>query len=99
MDKVLVQVPVRKDIKELAEKAAYEQGFSSLQESLRIFMHQLGNNQIGLQVSQKEDVIKLSPKAIKRYNKISDDFKKGRNIFIADNVEDFLKQLHENSVP
>lgn len=41
----------------------------------------------------KEEYVKLSPAAKKRYKKMEEDIKKGRNIYIAKSTEDFFKQL------
>jgi len=41
----------------------------------------------------KEEYVKLSPAAKKRYKKMEEDIKKGRNIYIANSTEDFFKQL------
>jgi len=41
----------------------------------------------------KEEYVKLSPKAKRRYKKMEEDIKKGKNIYIATSTEDFFKQL------
>ena len=41
----------------------------------------------------KEEYVKLSPKAKRRYKKMEEDIKKGKNIYIAISTEDFFKQL------
>jgi hypothetical protein len=41
----------------------------------------------------KEEYVKLSPAAKKRYKKMEEDIKKGKNIYIATSTEDFFKQL------
>ncbi|MCL5784442.1 MAG: hypothetical protein M1142_03755 [Patescibacteria group bacterium] len=97
MQRTILQVPLTKDLKNSAEAAAQDYGFSSLQEILRVFMKKLADRKIDL--SFQEDVTYLSPQSDKRYKKITKDFKKGRNIYRAKNANDLLKQLHENKLP
>lgn len=93
MQKTILQIPLNKKLKDDAEKAAYEQGFSSLQEILRVFMKKLASSKINL--SFDEEVVYLSEKADKRYSKQLEDFKSGKNIYVAKDVDDLMKQLRE----
>ncbi len=43
---------------------------------------------------KEPEAVQLSPKAIKRYNKITEDFKKGKNVYTAKSVDDLMDQLH-----
>ncbi len=92
MDRVTLQVPVAKDIKIAAQARAEEMGFSSLQEVVRIFLSRLSAGFIDIGFEEKE--VKLSKKAIKRYEKMDEDRKNGKNWFSADNVEDLIKHLN-----
>ena len=60
-----LQVPVRKSVREQATKAATEQGLSSLQEAVRIFLHQLATHQVEMTFS--EPAVRLSAKNERRY--------------------------------
>jgi len=40
-----------------------------------------------------DEYIKLSPAAKKRYKKMDEDFKNGKNIYVAHSTEEFYKQL------
>lgn len=80
-----------------AEREALEQGFSSLQEAVRVFLKKLAHKAIGLRF--EEPTIQLSQKAIKRYNLIDEDIKAGRNVYEARDVKDLMRQLHENPLP
>lgn len=93
MQKVIFQVPVDKKLKASAEMAAERRGFSSLQEIVRVFMKRLADDRIDISFEEK---IKLSPKAEKRYLKITKDFEKGKNIYTAKDVDDLMQQLHEH---
>ena len=96
MSKTILQVPVNTSVRKEAEKQALEQGFSSLQEAVRVFLKKLGQGAMG--INFEEEAVQLSPRAIKRYSKISEDFKKGKNVHTAKNVDDLIKQLHERSL-
>lgn len=40
-----------------------------------------------------DEYIKLSPAAKRRYKKMDEDFKNGKNIYVANSTEEFFKQL------
>ncbi len=92
MGRTVLQIPLPKELKLSAEKAAYDAGFSSLQEVLRVFIKKFASKKIDL--TFEENIVYLSPKAEKRYAKIDEDIKKGKNIHEAADVDDFLRQLH-----
>lgn len=93
--KTVLQVPLNIDLRKEAEKQALAQGFSSLQEAVRIFLKKLARGTIGITFEDEESV-QLSARAIKRYNNISEDFRKGKNVYSAKNVDDLMLQLHEH---
>lgn len=92
MQKVTIQIPVSKELKISAEAAALEYGFSSLQEILRVIMKKIADRKLGVQLSE-ETTVKLSAKAERRYLKAMEDFKTGRNVYTAKNVDDLMQQL------
>ncbi len=92
MQRTVLQIPLPKELKISAEKAALDAGFSSLQEVLRVFMKKFASKKIDL--AFEENIVYLSPKAEKRYAKIDEDIKKGKNVYAAADVDDFLRQLH-----
>lgn len=75
MAKTILQVPLNQQIKLDAEKAASAQGFSSLQEAVRIFLNKLAQGTI--QVSF-EETIQLSEQTINRYNTMLTDIERGK---------------------
>lgn len=91
MSKTILQVPLNTDLKKEAEKQALNQGFSSLQEAVRVFLKKLSDKKIN--VSFEETVI-LSEKSQNRYQRIIEDFKEGKNIYEAKNHQDLMKKLH-----
>lgn len=98
MNRTVLQIPLSKELKLSAEEAALDYGFSSLQEILRVFMKKLVLRTVNLSFKE-EKVVHLSKKNEKRYLKMDEDFKKGRNIYTATSVDDLMKQLHEHKIP
>lgn len=93
MQRTVLQVPLPKELKISAEKAAEEAGFSSLQEVLRVFMKKFASKKIDL--TFEEEVTYLSPRAEKRYIKIMHDIESGKEkVYTAKNANDLLEQLH-----
>ena len=93
MAKTILQVPVSKELKEKAEKAASKQGFSSLQESIRIFLAKLATNRLEITI---QEPVRLSEATEKRYLKQTADFEKNKNIIPAQNVEELVAKLNAN---
>lgn len=92
MNRVVLQIPIDSNLRKAAEKTALEQGFSSLQEITRIFLKQLAEKTISINFEQ---TIKLSPRAIKRYDRMTKDFEAGNEkVFSADNVDELMKHLN-----
>jgi len=75
MQRVVLQVPVDSQLKQQAEKVATSQGFSSLQEAVRVFLAKLAEKRIELTF---QETVRLSPRAIKRYDKMIEDIEKGK---------------------
>jgi antitoxin component of RelBE/YafQ-DinJ toxin-antitoxin module len=92
MKTINLQIPIPEELKISAQEAALEQGFSSVQDAVRIFLHKLSQRAIDIIFAPKAE--KLSPKAEKRYLKMLHDAKIEKNWYKADSVEDFLKQLN-----
>jgi len=94
MQKVIVQVPTDKKLKDAATKRAEELGFSSLQEILRVFMAKLAKKQVS--VSLEENVEYLTPQedAIlqEKYKEFLEEEKKGQ-VFTAHSVDEMMKHL------
>ena len=94
MQKTILQIPMNQQLKLEAEKVAVEQGFSSLQEVLRIFMKKFASKKIDISF-EEENVVYLSPKAERRYTKIMRDIESGKEkVYTAKNVDELMKQLN-----
>lgn len=92
--RTVLQVPINSSLRKEAEKQALLQGFSSLQEAVRVFLKKLAQGAIGVTF---EETVTLSPRAIKRYNKMIDEAKHGKNVFAAKDVDDLMKHLQNAS--
>jgi len=86
-----------KELREKATLVAISQGYSSLQETVRIFLTQLADRKIetGFYPIVKE--VQLSPKAIKRLSKDIAEIKNGKQpTFRANSIEELMDQLNIN---
>lgn len=93
MQRVIVQVPMAKDLKEKAEAVSFNMGFSSLQEVIRILLTKLSKKEISFRIEEAEEVTYLSKAAEKRYKKAVEDIKAGRNIYKPKNKKEFFELL------
>lgn len=95
MDTTILQVPISKTLRTKASKAATSQGFSSLQEAVRIFLNQLSTHEV--RVTFKPQSVQLSQKAIKRYNRMIDEVESGKvktNSFT--NIDEMMDYLNSS---
>lgn len=90
MNRTVLQIPVSKTLKVRAEEAALDYGFSSLQEVVRVFMAKLAKRTIDISF---QEVVNLSSRTSKRYQKMDEDFSSGKNIYFAKSVKELETQL------
>jgi len=76
MHTTILQVPISKKLRDSAALEADHQGFSSLQEAVRVFLSQLSRKSISIKFEPQ--TVRLSPKNITRYNKIIDEVDSGK---------------------
>lgn len=95
MHKTILQVPVSKQLKNDAEKAAIAQGFSSLQEIVRVFLSKLAEEKIKVSIQES---LPLSEKSEKRYQSITKDFENQKNIYVVNDAKQLIKKLNEDSL-
>lgn len=93
MNRVVLQVPIPKTLRDAAQAAVPDYGFSSLQDMIRLFLHKVAGRTLDIKMGEVEN-IKLTPAAKRRFKKMEEDFKTGRNIFHAKDVDDLMKQLN-----
>jgi antitoxin component of RelBE/YafQ-DinJ toxin-antitoxin module len=77
MSRIIVQVPVSKELQASARRAAAKQGFSSLQDAIRLFLRQLALGQVAVRLEATNEE-RLSPAAERRYARIIRDIKSGK---------------------
>jgi antitoxin component of RelBE/YafQ-DinJ toxin-antitoxin module len=92
MNTVTLQVPMSKTLRQRAQIVADEYGFSSIQEVIRIFLNRFSQKSISLNFGGPSVI--LSNKAEKRYLKMEQDFRTGKNVYQANDVDDLLRQLN-----
>lgn len=95
MNTTTLQIPLSKQLKASATSVAQEHGFSSLQEVVRVFLTKYSKRELSVNVEQFP-AVKLSAKNEKRYAKMEEDFKKGKNVYIAKDVDDLMRKLRGN---
>lgn len=76
MAKTILQIPMDATLKARATAAVRAMGFSSLQESIRVWLTDIVRQTPILR--WEEPPVQLSPRAIRRYNKMVDDIDAGR---------------------
>lgn len=93
MSRAILQIPIDPSLRIAAEKIAAEQGFSSLQEAVRVFLKQLAQKSLTISFNTK---IELSAKAVTRYNKMVEDIRSGKvKTKKFDNTSEMVKYLNE----
>jgi len=95
MNKTVLQIPMSQELKLNAEKEALSQGFSSLQELVRVFLSNVASRKI--EITIKEPIF-LSSLNEMRYTAMTEDFESEKNINTVSSVDDLINQLHEDSV-
>lgn len=74
MNRTVLQIPLPAELRKEAEKQAIEQGFSSLQEAVRVFLKKLANGALGVRF---EETVILSEKNAIRYGKMINEIESG----------------------
>lgn len=93
MDSTILQVPISKSLRDEASLAASNMGFSSLQEAVRVYLTQLKNSIV--KISFEHPPVQLSAKAIKRYDKMSEDVESGKVKPVSfTDVDEMMRYLH-----
>lgn len=93
MNKTILQIPMSVSLRNQAESAATDMGFSSLQEAVRVILNKMATKALDFVIVDKEE--RLSPQAEARYEKMLEDKKKGINWHKADSVDEFITQLYK----
>ncbi len=91
--RVIVQVPMSKELKDKADIVSADLGFSSIQETIRVLLTKLSKKEFSLKISEAEEITYLSPTAERKFKKAVADIKAGRNIYKPKNKKDFFALL------
>lgn len=75
MNTTILQIPIKKQVRDQAASVAEKMGFSSLQEVVRLFLNKMAAEEIDVRF---EEAIKLSSKATKRYNQMINEINSGK---------------------
>lgn len=94
MSRTVVQIPLTTDLRDQAYEMAISQGFSSLQEAMRVILHKFVKGTLSVGVYTEPAPIKLSAAAIKRYDQMTKDFQSGKNISTSRNIEELMEELN-----
>lgn len=92
MNNTVLQVPLTKELRQKSEIAASKAGFSSLQEAVRLFLHQFCQDKVSFSFNTPK--VKLSPKNEKRYLQMVKEHSK---ITKTTSLDDFFAKLNNDS--
>lgn len=90
MQRVVVQVPMAKELKNKAEIVSADLGFSSIQEAIRVLLTKLSKREFSLRVEEVEQPNKYFISAMK---KAKQNREQGKGSPIFTNIKDELKWL------
>lgn len=90
----ILQIPINKSLRDQAASKAAKMGFSSLQEAVRVFLNKIAVGEVNVRF---EETVQLSPKAIKRYNKIISEIESGKVATTTfTDTDSLMKHLNED---
>lgn len=82
---------MKKELRDQATIAAKNNGFSSLQEAIRVLLSKLAKKEIAIRVEEKEE--RLSPRLARKYDKIVEQIKQGKNVTHTKNLDELFAYL------
>lgn len=91
MQRTIVQVPMSNDLRKKAEMVSADMGFSSLQETIRVFLTKLSKQEFTVTIGE---ATKLSQQAQERYMQTAEDIKAGKNVHKPKNKKEFFEMLN-----
>ena len=94
MDRIILQVPVSKVLKNEAQAVAEDYGFSSLQEVMRVMATKLARRDLDINIGEKQEILTPNEEAVleKRYQEFLAARKKGKTVTVT-SVEEMMKYL------
>lgn len=95
MQRIVVQVPMPKDLKEKAEIVSSDLGFSSLQETIRVLLTKLAKREFSITIEENsEEITYLSKAAERKFKKATEDIQKGKVSPSFDNADEAIAWLN-----
>lgn len=91
--RTVLQIPMTMELRESAASAAIAEGFSSLQEAVRVILKKLANREMRVAVTSD---VRMSKAAEARYIKMDKDFETGENVYTV-GVDSFLDDLKNHA--
>lgn len=96
MQRVVVQVPMSKELKDEAETVSSDLGFSSIQEAIRVLLTKLSRREFSLKVVENEE--EPSQYLLSAMRKAKKNRKAGKSSPIFTNIADELKWLEKQGI-
>lgn len=91
--RTVLQIPMSMELRESATAGAMAEGFSSLQEAVRVILTKLASKEIRVSIT---DEVQLSKAAEARYLKMDNDFQTGNNVYTV-SADSFLDELKNHA--
>ena len=92
--RAIIQVPVNPALKKRVEKKPESDGFSSVQQLIRLVLAKYDRGSLEVNIQEQLPPVQLSEKAIRRYNKIDRDIASGKiKLKSFDSVDELMKDL------
>jgi antitoxin component of RelBE/YafQ-DinJ toxin-antitoxin module len=96
MDQITLHIPISKALKQKAESRARKQGVT-LAEIIHSLLDKFTKREVSVSIERKdEEVVFLSARAKRRYAKMDEDFRTGKNVYTAKDADDLFRQLRSN---
>ncbi len=96
MQRIIVQVPMTRELKDKAEIISADLGFSSLQETIRVLLTKLSKKEFSLRVEEEQE--QPSQYLLSAMKKARANRKTGKASPVFDNAKDALKFLDEQGI-
>lgn len=94
MNSTVLQIPMKRDLRDLATAKAIAMGFSSLQEVVRVFLNRVASGETNITFEQS---VQLSDRAARRYDKMIDEIESGKaNLKTFTDTSSLMKYLNED---
>lgn len=90
----IIQVPISPQLRLEATQVAHSQGFSSLQEVIRVLLHQLAAGKLEIQA---KPVLEISKERQQRYAAMVAEMQRAPNSPAAASVDELMEQLRADA--